>query len=64
MEIFRDKRGWLALIIFMITCYAIGVNRYLMKNLNATILAMLAISIGLVVLLDYNHKEEKKEEIE
>ena len=56
----KNWQGWTALAIFAASSYIIGVNRYLMKYMNATVLVMLAISIGLVLLL--NSKKPKGEE--
>jgi len=47
----KDIRGWIALAIFCASCATIGLNRFLMKSLNPTVLVMLGISIVIVFIL-------------
>ena len=48
----KDLRGWLAFGIFCAACLFIGFNRFLMRSLNPTILAMLVISVVIVLVLN------------
>lgn len=50
-------KGWVALAIFIASCLVIGINRFLMKHMNKTVLAMLAISVLIVCILNYGKKE-------
>ncbi|MGE4283787.1 MAG: hypothetical protein AB7G87_08700 [Clostridia bacterium] len=57
----KDIKGWISLAVFAIVCYVIGVNRYLMKSVNITVIAMLVISVALVVILNSKKGEETEE---
>lgn len=48
----KDKRGWIALAIFCVACLIIGMEGFLLKRLNPTVLVMLAIAAGIVVVMD------------
>ncbi len=60
----KDWQGWVALVIFIVSCYVIGVNRYLMKSMNTAVLAMLGIAIVLVLLLNSNQGAANDEALE
>jgi len=47
-----DKRGWIALAIFCVACCIIGMQGFLLKKLNPTVLVMLVISVVVVLVLD------------
>lgn len=48
----KSLRGWICLAVFVLACCFIGYNRYLMKAQNVTLIAMMAISVCLVLLLN------------
>ena len=55
----KDRRGWIALAIFCIACCIIGMQGFLLKKLNPTILIMLVISVVIVLVLDEFHGKKK-----
>ena len=58
----KNIKGWIALAIFITACLVIGLNRFLMKSLNMTVMAMILVSIALVSILNMKNKEEKGNE--
>lgn len=56
----KDIKGWIALLLFAVSCFVIGSNRFLMKSLNATVTIMLIISVVLVIMLNYKKGEDEK----
>ncbi|GEM_PF-3146896 len=51
----KDVKGWTALAIFLISCAIIGVNGFLLKRLNLTVVVMLGLSIVIVAILNMQH---------
>lgn len=51
----KDVKGWTALAIFLVSCVIIGVNGFLLKRLNLTVVVMLGISIAIVAILNMQH---------
>ncbi|MCI8961243.1 MAG: hypothetical protein HFG62_19415 [Lachnospiraceae bacterium] len=47
----KDRRGWIALAIFCAACCIIGMEGFLLKKLNPTVLVMLAVAVVVVVVL-------------
>lgn len=58
----KNIRGWGVLTVFTVACVVIGFNRYLMKSLNLTVIAMVLISVVLVAIL--NEKEDGSDDKE
>ena len=56
----KDIKGWITLLLFAVSCFVIGSNRFLMKSLNATVTIMLIISVVLVIMLNYKKGEDEK----
>ncbi|MCM0707770.1 hypothetical protein NBH08_23055 [Faecalicatena sp. BF-R-105] len=50
-DYFKDTRGWLAFIIIVATILAVGTTRFLSKNINVCLLALIAVSILVVIIL-------------
>ena len=50
-EQMKDRRGWIALAIFCAACCIIGMEGFLLKKLNPTVLVMLAVAVVVVVVL-------------
>lgn len=55
----KDLKGWIALAIAIVTCFIIGSNRFLLKNLNLSVLIMLGISIIIVFILRSHNKQQE-----
>ena len=47
----KDLFGWIALLVFILTCVYMGLNRMWMKNTNLTVFISLGISIVIVWIL-------------
>ncbi len=55
----KDIHGWIALAIFTLSCMIIGMNGFLLKNLNLSVLLMMGISIIIVAILKAPGKESQ-----
>lgn len=58
----KDWKGWLALVIFTVSCIFIGVNGLLLKKLNVTCICILCLSVVIVTLLKWPNKAKVTEE--
>lgn len=48
----KSLRGWICLVVFILTCCFIGYNRYLMKAQNSALIGMAVVAVGLTLLLN------------
>lgn len=58
----KDVRGWIALAIFCIACAIIGLQGFLLRKLNPTIIVMLVIAVVIVLVLDEFRGEKKSDD--
>ncbi len=58
-ELFKNKNGWISFAIIVITIVIIGFTRFLTKNLNVTLILLLAVSAVAVFFFHRGEKEEK-----
>ena len=59
-DIFKDKRGWIAFAIVVVSISIVGFTRLLNKNLNLTLAILFIISVVAVSVYEYgvNNKTE------
>ena len=58
-ELFQDKKGWLAVAVFIAALMILGTAKMLARNTNLTLILLVAISIVIVVIL---HRGENRNE--
>ena len=57
----KDINGWIALAVFVVSCMVLGMNGFLLKHLNGSVLAMLAVSTVIVAILRRKGREKSDE---
>ncbi len=63
-EYFKDRRGWLAALIFAFTIVFVGLTRLLNKYTNTTIFGMFVVAIIIVFILNSGKPDEDKKQNE